>query len=591
MSSYGQLTHHPPETINLGRDGSNTRPVWGIAARPHVMIRLKRMFPRVAANSAARIYLVDTTETARDIEWVTARYPLDADPATATRLAARAAAHLEREHAIDAILAGRKAPLPSALDDAGMTPRDYQQTFIDMARTVGRILLADDLGLGKTISAAFLLALEGALPALIVVPTHLPRHWVEQLAQCWPMLRSHVATKATAYDLGQIRGHRGQHPDMLIMGYHKLAGWSDALAGQVRTVIFDEVQELRHGQGTLKGAAAARVCRDATYVAALSATPIYNYGSEAHNIFDILAPDALGSREEFLREWGGGGATGKELVCDPRGLGTYLRDAGLLLRRTRADVRQEMPEPIVIHETVSSDPAALDAVAGDVAAMAGLILDAAADRKQRFLLSGELDWKLRQATGVAKAPYVAEFVRLLLQSTDRVVLWGWHRACYAIWLDRLAEFAPVLYTGSESPRQKNASEDAFTRDVDEPGASRVLIMSLRSGSGLDGLQKVCNVGVFGELDWSPEQHRQAIGRLDRDGQDVTPAIYYLTAEDGSDPVISEVLQLKRQQAEPIRDPALPLFTPAPANPDRVRLLARAVLDRAWPETGTATHVS
>src|SRR5579884_3848269 len=47
-------------------------------------------------------------------------------------------------------------------------------------------------------------------------------------------------------------------------------------------------------------------------------------------------------------------------------------------------------------------------------------------------------------------------------------------------------------------------------------------MSLRSGAGLDGLQEDCTVGVFGELDWSPEQHRQCIGRLDRDGQTVTP---------------------------------------------------------------------
>jgi hypothetical protein len=151
-------------------------------------------------------------------------------------------------------------------------------------------------------------------------------------------------------------------------------------------------------------------------------------------------------------------------------------------------------------------PAALDAVAGDVAAMAKLILNQASDRRERFVASGDLDWRLRQATGIAKAPYVAEFVRLLLESTDKLVLWGWHRTVYDIWMERLAEFRPALYTGSESPRQKNDAEDAFKQ-----GDSRVLVMSLRSGAGLDGLQEVCNVGVFGELDWSPEQHRQCIG--------------------------------------------------------------------------------
>jgi hypothetical protein len=69
-------------------------------------------------------------------------------------------------------------------------------------------------------------------------------------------------------------------------------------------------------------------------------------------------------------------------------------------------------------------------------------------------------------------------------------------------------------------------------------------------------------------------------RLDRDGQTVTPAIYYLTTDDGSDPVISEVLQLKRQQAEPIRDPSRPLFERVADTTDRVRLLAEAALKRA-----------
>lgn len=574
MSTYGTLTHHRRGTVRVGYVGVNDRPVWGITALPHVMMRLKRIFPRVASTAAGRIYLTDTIETARDIAWICERFPLDADPATAALLAERAGAHRDREQAIDAILAGRCAPLLT-LDRAGMTPRPYQRQFLDLILTVGRMLLADDIGLGKTISSGFLLGAPDALPALIVVPIHLPRHWHKKLTELWPMLRIHIATKGSAYDLRQVRGLGGHHPDVLILGYSKLWGWADALAGQVKSVIFDEVHELRHGQDTFKGQAAARIAHPATYAVGLSATPVYNYGSEIHNIMDILAPGTLGSREEFLREWGSGGRHGKELVENPRGLGTYLRDSGLMLRRTRKDTHQEMPEPIVIQETVAADAEALDAVAGDVTAMAALVLDTGADRKQRFLQAGTLDWKLRQATGLAKAPYVAEFVRLLLQSTPRVVLWGWHRAVYDVWLDRLADLNPVLYTGSESPKQKNAAEDAFKN-----GRSRVLIMSLRSGSGLDGLQEVCSVGVFGELDWSPEQHRQCVGRLDRDGQTETPAIYYLTADDGSDPVISEVLQIKRQQAEPIRDPDTPLFEHIPDNTDRMKLLAQAVLDRA-----------
>ena len=35
----------------------------------------------------------------------------------------------------------------------------------------------------------------------------------------------------------------------------------------------------------------------------LTATPIYNYAAEIHNVLSVIAPDALGSREEFAREW------------------------------------------------------------------------------------------------------------------------------------------------------------------------------------------------------------------------------------------------------------------------------------------------
>jgi SNF2 family DNA or RNA helicase len=573
-TTYGTLTYKADDRIAK----------WGIQALPHVMIRIKRLFPQVASYATGLIQLSDTPEVARDIEWVAERYPLEMSEEVAEHLTKRADAHRERAQAIDAILSGHIDPLVP-LASAGMTPRSHQEQFVALAQRVQRMLLADDLGLGKTISAGFLLGFEGALPALIVVPTHLPRHWVDKLSELWPLLRIHVIKQGSPYDFAKVRALKGQTPNVLIMGYSKLAGWGDALAGQANTVIFDEVQELRHGQGTQKGMAAAQVARGAQTVIGLSATPVFNYGSEIHNIMQILSPDALGSREEFLREWGGGGSNGHEHVKNPAALGTYLRDSGLLLRRTRQDIHQDMPEPFIMEETVETDQSALDEVAGDVAAMARMILSNTADKKDRFIAAGNLDWRLRQATGIAKAPYVAEFVRLLLESTDRIVLWGWHRAVYELWMERLAEFNPVLYTGSESATQKNAAYDAFRSPL--YGHSRILIMSLRSGAGIDGLQDVCNVGVFGELDWSPEQHKQCIGRLDRDGQKTTPAIYYLTADEGSDPVISEVLQIKRQQAEPIRDPSKPLFEKTISTDNRMRLLAESTLKRLGQQELTA----
>lgn len=335
------------------------------------------------------------------------------------------------------------------------------------------------------------------------------------------------------------------------------------------------MQELRH-PGTNKWVGAARICHQAKYRVGLTATPIYNYGDEIHTVVSLLDADALGDRDEFLREWCHDDYSGRtrSKVTDPKALGTYLRDEGILLRRTRAEVGRELPETITVEQNVDVDADVLDKLTGNAVAMAQLVLDKSADRDERFQAAGQLDMRMRHATGVAKAPFAAEFIRLLLESEERVVVWAWHRDVYEILEDRLREFRPVLYTGTESPAKKEENAAAF-----KAGRSRVLLMSLRSGAGLDGLQDVCKVGVFAELDWSPMVHLQAIGRLARDGQTEPVLAYYLISDEGADPPMAEVLDLKRQQSEPIMDPNGALFTMTEASYDRTAMLAHEVLRR------------
>ncbi|MCP6612450.1 hypothetical protein NL511_29760, partial [Klebsiella pneumoniae] len=78
-----------------------------------------------------------------------------------------------------------------------------------------------------------------------------------------------------------------EEADVYVFRYSNIAAWVDAAADLgIRTVIFDEVQELRHGDATEKGRAGKAFARSAEAVMALSATPIYNYGSEIFNIVD-----------------------------------------------------------------------------------------------------------------------------------------------------------------------------------------------------------------------------------------------------------------------------------------------------------------
>jgi superfamily II DNA or RNA helicase len=542
--------------------------LWLIVAEPHVMVRVKRLFGRVQASRTGGVMVTDTAEIARDLQWLLDRYPLQMDDATRTRLDGQGELFRAREEAIVRILDGGRV---QDLREPARPAREYQRIAADLAITTGRLLCTDELGLGKSMVGTLVLRAPNALPALVVCPTHLPKQWEREIAVTLPWLRTHTVTKATPYDPTTRRGVTEQ-PDVLIMSYSKLRGWRDHLAGTMRTVVFDEAQELRRN-GTEKWTAAAAIADGAGYRVGLTHTPIYNYGGEIHNIMSILAPDALGTREEFLREWGSGDPyDDKGKVKDPASLGAYLREQGLMLGRTRTEVGRELPDVLRVPQEIDADPDALDRIAGDAAEMARLILAADTDRNVKFRLAGQLDWKMREATGIAKAPFVAGFVRLLLESEKKVLLLGWHRAVYDVWMEQLREFNPVLYTGSESPLQKARHAEDFIS-----GDSRVLVMSLRSAAGLDGLQEACRVAVFGELDWSPQVHEQAIGRLHRDGQTDPVLAYFLHTDSGSDPAIVETLQIKRGQSEPMMSTDGKLFAQTVDNGDRIRRLAESVL--------------
>ncbi|HSI83913.1 MAG TPA: C-terminal helicase domain-containing protein, partial [Candidatus Methylacidiphilales bacterium] len=189
-----------------------------------------------------------------------------------------------------------------------------------------------------------------------------------------------------------------------------------------------------------------------------------------------------------------------------------------------------------------------------------------------------LDALMRQQTGLAKAPYVAEFVQQLVEAGESVILAGWHREVYVVWQKMFQEkgIQSRLYTGSETPAMKALAASDFIN-----GTARVFILSLRSGEGLNGLQHKASIIVFGELDWSPQVHEQCIGRLNRDGQSNPVTAVYLYAGGGSDPVIIQTLGLKKAQSEGILNPGQDHgATPQQAESVRSASLARAILTRA-----------
>lgn len=545
MKTYGKIT---AEDLLV----QPQRPVWRIECRPHVMLRLKRVFERIGKASHGYANLNRTPENARELLWFIERYPMVVSADDMREMRRLEKVDLDRERAIDAVRLGDYKP--TSLEMA-LPPRDYQRETIEIAIRTGRVLCADELGLGKTITGIGALLGAGGLPALVVTQAHLQTQWRDQIAKFAPQLRTHIVKKGTPYDITKgPRGVTAPFPDVLVMSYSKLGGWADELRGKMRSVIFDEAQELRHcedgrGNVTNKYAGAKYIADGAGRRIGLTATPIFNYGGEMFNVMDVLAPGALGEKQEFGREWCRSGFGDKASIAEPEAFAAYLREAGLMIRHTRKEVKRELPgggRPRGVVHMVEADINEIDKLAGDAAELARIILSKGTGL-QKMQAGGELDWRLRHATGVAKAPYVAEFVRLLLDSEQKVVLFGWHHDVYSIWMEKLRDFNPMLYTGKESTTQKDRARAEFLRTT--YGSSRVLIMSLRSGAGLDGLQEVCRTPVFGELDWSPAVHDQCVGRLYRDGQFDVVMPYFVLCNNGADPIMADVIGVKRDQVD------------------------------------------
>lgn len=561
---------------------------WIIEAEPHILLRAKRVFGKVSKNDHARVSIVDTIDTARDVEWFLQRYPLEFETeAVKRRLKRGADKHRERAELVDAILSRTSEPRDF---DMAIPARDYQKAAAELALASGGVLIADDMGLGKTVQAIAMLTDARTRPALVVAPKSLQLQWQRQIKKFAPGLTTHILKSTTPYPLGRGKNvAEGQaalpgvqtYPDVIISTYAKLAGWAGTLAKKdgIRAVVFDEAQELRSGETNqgktiAKNKAAKHIASRVDYRLGLSGTPIYNMGSEMFNVMECIRPGALGEINEFNREWCSGYS---EKVQDPKAFGAFLRSEGLMLRRTRADVGRELPPLSRVFHDIDSDPEQIDNVEEAATELAKLILQEGPEavRGERMKSSGELSYLLRQATGLAKAGYVAEFVRMIVDGGEPVVLFGWHHGVYRVWKERLAAFNPVMVTGQESGKQKDDALQAFVR-----GDSKVIIISLRAAAGLDGLQFASSTVVHGELDWSPGVHEQCDTRIFRDGQGKPVIAYYLVSNDGSDPVVSEALREKREQLEGIRDPDTEFFEKLQTDDAaRVRNLAEAFLNR------------
>lgn len=549
------------------------RKCWVVKGDPSVTELCKRLFPGSETSRRGEARFTAHRRIVGELNWLMLRYPLTvraADmPRWETALAEAREYVIQREEA--RLSPVRVKPSPAVFTG---TLTSFQEEGLAFLLRTERGLLADEMGLGKTVQALAMLAETGAYPALVVAPPHLMRNWQNEIER---FVRKPDGSPLTVHVVKGLKPYALPEADIYLMHYLLLRGWKEALPDlQLPTVIFDEIQELRHA-GTEKYSAASLVAEAASRVIGLSGTPIYNRGAEIWNVVNILDYHFLGDYESFTREWCYG--YGNQIVAKPELLGKKLREEGMMLRRTKQDVLKDLPPKRRLVMPVDSDDAVYRRLMEPVRqTVRQLQSEPACSASQRALWEMEIERGQRQATGLAKAPYVAQFVRALLDGGERVLLFAHHHEVMDVYKRELHGESPAFITGRETPAMKERSVERFMT-----GKTNLCCISLRAAAGLNFQRATCV--VFGELDWSPAVHSQAEDRAHRMGQTDSILCYYLVSQGGSDQDMQDALGLKVSQFVGLMGDAPQSQTDATFSAQEARRYVERLVRRLMEQTG------
>ena len=191
------------------------------------------------------------------------------------------------------------------------------------------VILADEVGLGKTIEAGLVIAqrwAERRRRILLIVPATLRKQWQEELQQKFALPARIVDQRAQRLD---------ENDTVLIASYQFASGRAaDVASVPWDLVVFDEAHRLRNVyKGTSRIAA---TLRDATAHAPkllLTATPLQNSLLELYGLASFVDPHCFGDEASFRGRFGSGAA-----LDAPTAALLRERLSGVLTRTLRAQV-------------------------------------------------------------------------------------------------------------------------------------------------------------------------------------------------------------------------------------------------------------
>lgn len=415
---------------------------------------------------------------------------------------------------------------------------------IDTAKKVltemrGRAILADEVGLGKTIEAGLILKeymVRGLVQkALILVPASLVLQWVRELNQKLGI--SAVAHKkaymwtqcdviVASIDTAKRDPHRdtvlGIDYDMLIVDEaHKLKN--------KKTTNYQFVGQLRK-----------------KYCLLLTATPVQNDMDELYNLITILKPGQLGGQGSFQANF----VVDKRIPKNEQLLQEHL--SKVMIRNRRSDGGISFTKRIVKNVPLDLSPeeqalyegvtdfvrSRFKEAGGDLSSILSLVTlqrEVCSSRDAVFVTLVNLFKKTAEDSPVRpKIWELVELIRSIQANTkaektmelireigDKAIVFTEYRASqeYLLKYFREHNITAVPYRGGMNRGKKDWMMDLFRN------RAQVLIATEAGGEGIN--LQFCHHMINFDLPWNPMRVEQRIGRVHRLGQTEDVRIYNL----------------------------------------------------------------
>ena len=435
-------------------------------------------------------------------------------------------------------------------------------------------MIADQVGLGKTLSAALVLAELSARGlcqrALVIVPAGLRDQWRDEL-ETRAGLQSDVVDAAA---LAERLRHRpaGESPwtaPGIAIVSMDLARQASVLAGLVAwpwdVLVVDEAHQA--SSDSARAAAASRIALCSRVVLLLTATPHSGDPQAFRRLVTLGGPGTAAAwfrrerrdveaqiPERRTRRWRVRSTLAETRLLEA--LGAYCRRVD---RAGGADARLAM---IVLRKRALSSAEALlrsvehrrGALAGVTGEQLALPLDAlpgehdVADAEQPIALmapgledrGGELAMLDALAILARQASQHSSkwraILRLIRRTSEPVICFTEFRDTLRALVARLGDAASlaVLHGGLDRAERREAVARFTQGDV------RVLVATDAAAEGLN-LQARCRVLVNVELPWSPRVLEQRAGRIDRIGQRRRVRIWELSGRSGHEGLVIAAL--------------------------------------------------